>query len=462
MADADIVVIGGGPAGHAAALRARELGATAVVIEAAQAGGACVQHTCIPTTILLDTFEGVMRARELDIAGVVEVADDLHWNRAIARKQQLVAAMTAGIRLQFRNRDVEFVQGRARLLGPTSVHVALTDGGERTVTAGAGVILAVGGQPCPPEIPGLPASEILWADAALRLAVPPASVALLSGGGAGATFVLEIAQLFAGAGARVTLIEPGERLLPDDEPLLADALAEMLRAHGVELLTGARVADARPHEGGHTLTVRAGAAVRTVTVERVIAPDSRVPRTEGLGLETLGVRLSGGAVVVDERCATNLLGLYAAGDITGPPLYSHVAAHQGRVAAAAALGEPARVDLRILPRVITTNPELASVGLTEATAIARGYEVRTGVADLITNARALAMGPRVGRVRLVAERQVGGVGGVAALGPGAAEVVALAALAMRLEATVDDLAAVTHWHPTIAEALTEAARRALA
>lgn len=459
MADAEIIIIGGGPAGHAAALRARELEASVIVVEEHQAGGTCVHHTCIPTTILLDTLDTATRAREIGVAGVLDLGDGFYWNRAVARKQQLVAAMAAGIRLQLRNRDVTFLHGRARLTGATAVRVSLAEGGERDLTAGAGVILATGGRPAPPAIPGLPPSQVLWADAALRLPVAPSSVVLIVGGGAGATFVLEFAQLFAGAGSRVAVLQPDAELLPDAEPQLVEMLAEMLRAQEVQIITGARGIAARPVEGGYAFTVQAGDGEREVVGETVIAPDCRVPATENLGVEALGVALIGDAVAVDERCATNVPGLYAAGDITGPPMYSHVAAQQGRVAAAAALGERASVDLRHLPRVIATQPELASVGLTEAAARRQGYGVHTGITPLVTNARALAMGQRDGIVKLVADDQVGQILGVHALGPGAAEVVGLAALAMQLQGTTDDLATMTLWHPTIAESLADAARR---
>jgi dihydrolipoamide dehydrogenase len=459
MADVDIVVIGGGPAGHAAALRARQLEATVALIEEQQAGGNCVHHACIPTTILLDTLESVTRARELGIAGVLDVDDGLHWSRAVARKQQLVAAMTAGIRLQLRNRDVAFLQGRARMLDPSTVSVDLTEGGQRALTAGAGVIICTGARPRLPALPGLADGTVLWADTALRLPVPPASVALLSGGGAGATFVMEFAQLFAGAGASVTVLEPADRLLPDEEPALVEALLEMLRPQGVTILTGAHVAAGHTHDGGHTLTIRTERATSEVSAELVIAPDARVPYAEALGLETLGTAFADGALVVDERCATTTPGIYAAGDVTGGAMYSHVAARQGRVAAEAALGERTRFDPRFLPHVIATQPELASVGLTEEAAKARGYDVRTGVVDLVLNARALTMGRREGVLKLVSSAADGQILGVHALGPGAADVVTLAALAMRLEGTVDDLAALTPWHPTISESLAEAARR---
>ncbi|MGD9713387.1 MAG: NAD(P)/FAD-dependent oxidoreductase [Thermomicrobiales bacterium] len=460
MADADIIIIGGGPAGHAAALRARELDASVTIIEEQQAGGNCVHHTCIPTTVLLDTIEAAARAQEIGFAGVLNIEDGFYWNRAVARKQQFVAAMSAGIRLQLRNRGVEFLHGRARLTAATSVHVSLSEGGERDLSAGAGVILATGARPSPPVIPGLSASDVLWADAALRLPVAPSSILLVAGGGAGAAFVLEFAQVFAGAGSRVTVLQPDEDLLPDDEPPLAEALAEMLRIQGIEIMTGARIVRTSPVEGGYTFTIQAGDVIRDINAETVCSPDSRVPYFADLGLEALGVVLAEGAVITDEHCATSVPSLYAAGDVTGPPMYSHVAAHQGRVAAAAALGEQAAVDLRYLSRVITSQPELATVGLTEAAAKAMGYAVRTGVASLMTNARALAMGQRDGIIKLVADEQLGQILGVHALGPGAADIVGLAGLSMQLQGTVDDLAAMNPWHPTLGESLVEAARRA--
>jgi dihydrolipoamide dehydrogenase len=461
VADADIIVIGGGPAGHAAALRARELEASVIVVEEQQAGGNCVHHTCIPTTILLDTLEAANRAQEIGFAGVVNIEEGFYWNRAVARKQQLVAAMAAGIRLQLRNRGVEFLQGRARLSSATAVHVSLAEGGEREISAGVGVILATGARPVPPSIPGVPASAVLWADAALRLPVAPASVVMIAGGGSGAAFVLEFAQLFAGAGARVTVLQPDADLLPDNEPLIVEALVEMLRAQGIEIITGARIVETHAVEGGHRFVIHAGDSEREMVAETVIAPDARVPYTGDLGLEALGVVLAGSAVAVNEQCATNVAGLYAAGDITGAPMYSHVAAQQGRLAATAALGERAAVDLRLVPRVITTQPELASVGMTEAAAKQAGRSVRTGAVNLITNARALAIGQRDGVVKLVVDDQLGQILGVHALGPGAAEVIGLGALAMQLQGTVDDLAAMTMWHPTIGESLAEAARRAM-
>jgi dihydrolipoamide dehydrogenase len=271
--------------------------------------------------------------------------------------------------------------------------------------------------------------------------------------------VLEFAQLFAGAGSRVTLLQPDAKLLPDDEPLIVEALMEMLRAQGIEIITGARIAETRAVEGGHRFVVHAGGSEREVVAEAVIAPDSRVPYTADLGLEALGVKLAGEAVALDQHCGTSVAGLFAAGDITGAPMYSHVAAQQGRVAATAALGERAAVDLRLLPRVITTQPELASVGLTEGAAKQQGHGVRTGAVNLITNARAMAIGQRDGIVKLVVDDQLGQILGVHALGPGATEVIGLGTLAMQLQGTVDDLAAMTMWHPTIGESLAEAARR---
>ncbi len=460
MAGYDVVVVGGGPAGHAAALRARELEADVALVEDQQPGGNCVHHTCIPTTVLLDTLDTVTRARELGIAGVLEVGETLFWGRAVARKQQLVAALAAGITQQLRNREVELLRGRARLVGPRTVHVALADGGERTLEAGSGVVLATGARPRPPAVAGVPPADVLWADTALRLPALPSSAAVLGGGAVGATFVLETAQIFAGAGARVSVIEPGPRLLPNDEPQVEEILVEMLRAQGMMVLVGARIVGAHAAEGGRVLEVEAQGASHLVAAEAVIAPDCRVPYAEDLGLEAAGARVDAEGVVADSSGATTAEGLFAAGDMTGAPMYSHVAAYQGRVAAESALGERTLADLRFVPRVVSTQPELAAVGLTEEAARAAGFRVVTGVGSLLTNARAVAMGQRDGLVKLVADARLGQVLGVHVLGPGAGELIGLAVLAMRLEATVEDLAGAVYWHPSLAEALTEAARRA--
>lgn len=461
MADPyDLVVIGGGPAGYTAALRVADLGGRAALVEEQAAGGNCVQHNCIPTMIMLDTLEGAGRAQALAVAGIVASEGLPAFNRAVARKQQLVAAMSAGIRSQLRTKKVEFLPGRARIARPGLVEASLTDGTSTTLEC-RNILVATGARPELPDIPGLNANDILTADAALRLTVPPASALVIGGGPIGLVFALELAQLFAGFGSRVTLVQEADSILPDEERQLALILQEALKAAGVETLTGTSVVRVEPGGGGQVAVLRGPDGARAVPTACVVAPDRRRPYWADLGLEALRPEQERGALVVDERGETSVPHIYAAGDVTGGAMYSHRAALAGRVVGENALGRETARDDRWLPRAIYTDPEYAAVGSTEAQAKAAGRTVRTGTANFLTNARAITMGQREGVIKLVADAASGQILGVHILGPGAGELIGQAVLAMRLEATVDDLAAVTHWHPTLAESLTEAARRAV-
>ncbi len=455
----DLVTIGGGPAGYTAALRVAELGGRAAIVEEQAAGGNCVQHNCIPTMIMLDTLESAARAQRLGVAGILATGEGLPaFNRAVARKQQLVQAMTNGIRTQLRLRKVEFLHGRARLERPGLIAAALNDGATVTLECRA-VLVATGARPDIPAIPGLDPNAILTADAALRLTLVPESLLVL-GGAAGPAFVLEFAQLFAGFGSRVTLILEDDVMLPGEERAFGEALSGALGAAGVETLTGARLVSVVSSAAGHAALVQTGSGRREIAVAAICAPDRRRPYWADLGLEALQPRQENGALVVDEHGETSIAGVFAAGDVSGGPMTSQAAAQAGRVVGEHVMGRRTHRDDRFLPRAIFTDPEFAAVGVTEDGAKAAGRQVRSGSADLLGNARALTMGQREGAVKVVADADSGQILGVHVLGPGAGELIGQAVLAMRLEATVDDLAAVSHWHPTLAESLTEAARRA--
>jgi pyruvate/2-oxoglutarate dehydrogenase complex dihydrolipoamide dehydrogenase (E3) component len=457
----DLVAIGAGPAGHAAAVRVAELGGRAAIVEDAQIGGNCVNHCCIPTTTLLDTAEGLRRAQTLAFAGIIADPDLPALNRAVARKQQLVAALAAGIRAQLRTRRVELVQGRARVEGPDCVRVQLAEGGKRTLRC-RNVLVATGARPEMPAIPGLADGELLWIDGLLRLSQAPRSLLVVGDGPCGVVFALEAAQLFAGFGTQTTLVYSGEALLPDGEAQLLDVLGEMLRAADVRVLSNARVEAVRDAEHGGVAVVRVGAETHTVPAEVVAAPDSRRPYWGDAGLEQLGVEARDGAIFVDEQGQTNVPGIWAAGDVTGGAMFSHRAAHAGRVVGEAVMGLPSARDERFLPLVLSTDPEYAGVGLSEEAARAAGYAVRTGIASLTTNARAITMGQREGLVKIVAEAGTGRLLGAHLLAPQAGELIGQAVVALRLGGSAADLAALTYWHPTLSEAIAEAARRASA
>jgi len=374
-----------------------------------------------------------------------------------------------GIRNLLASRRVRYIAGRARLVPEADasglrVAVQLAEGGTEELSARA-VIVATGARGVPPPLSGLPPDGVLTSDQLLALPEPPPSLLVLGGGPAGLVFALEYAFLFTAFGSRVTLAEAGPQVLPGEDGELAGYLAQSLETAGLRVLTGAQVKGFDEEGGERRALLSTPAGDAAVPAAAVVVPDCRIPYLEGLGLEAVGVRLGeNGALAVDGGGATSVPGLYGAGDATGGMMLSHAAIHEGRVAAENALGQKSRLDLRAVPRCIHTHPEYAAVGLSDESARggrAAGSEVRVGLADLSANARAAALGQQEGVIKLVADARTGEILGVHILGPQASELIGQAVLAMRLEATVYDLAATVHWHPSLSESLTEAARRAL-
>ena len=452
-------MVGGGPAGYAAALRARELGASVALIEAQHVGGHCVHFSCIPSTIMLDTARRVMETHEIALARVIADPGEASFHAAGRRKSVLVHNLAEGIKALIASRRVQLLDGRASFESATSLRVQLLDGGEEEVEAKA-VVLASGARFEPNDLPGLPANEQLTPDEALSVDSPPESVLVIGGGPAGLGFAWEYASLFSTFGARVVLLEPPEGGLPEFDSMLIDVLIEGLKAGGVEVHRDAELTGAARDGASWQLEFRAGEETHSETVQAVVRPDARVPASDLPGLASLGVVGADGWVGVDAGCRTSAQGLFAAGDVTGPPLLSSVAEQQGRVAAENALGGETRVELSAVPYVLHGEPEIAAVGLSEERARAEGYDVRIGIANLAGNARAASLGRREGIVKLVADGESGDLLGMHLAAPFAAEAIAVGVLALRLGATLDDLAAAWQWHPSVAEGVALAARSA--
>lgn len=452
MADFDVVVIGGGPAGYSAALRAAERGATAALIEAERPGGACVHHACIPTNAMLGAVDAFIAARELDAVGVLQVGEQFNFARAAARKETLVRMIAGNIEAALRMRRVQVVRARASFASAERVKL---DGDDRGEVSAEAIVIATGTRWEPPTVPGVPPDRVLTVDQVHTVQTPPASALVLGRGPAETAFALEYAFMLAAAGSTVTIATPHPRIVPALDGALAELATAVLADAGVTVLTEATVTGAE----GERVSIRHAGGVAEVPAEVVIAADPRRPFFETLDLPTAGVRADG-RIPVDAGCRTNVASIFAAGDVTGGAMLTAAALHMGEVAGENAAGGEAVARLVRLPHLLHTVPEIGWIGLTEEAARAQGYDVRTGVSDLAYNARAITLGARQGLVKVVADRELGEILGVHAIGPAVSEILAAAAVAMQAEVTLDDLASTVHWHPSVAESLSEAARRA--
>ena len=452
MADLDVLVIGGGPAGYTAALTAAERGASVALVEAEQPGGACVHAACIPTNALLAAADGFLNARALDAIGIAQVGEAFGFGQAVDRAAAASRAIAANVRAALAQRKVRLLSGRAALVGADRVAIAGSDAGELSSEA---IIVASGARWEPPAIPGLASERLLTADQVQQLRVAPASAVVLADGAADAGFALEYAALLATAGAAVTLVTARPSMLSGLDAALDELASAALTDLGCRVLTATQVAGSTPS----ALALARDGAISEARAEVVVAVDCRRPFLEGIGLETVGL---GGLsqLPVGRDCRTSVSSIFAAGDVIGGAMLTAAALRMGEVAAINATGGEAAYSAKRLPRLLHTLPAIGWIGLSEEQARREGYDVCTAVVDLTFNARAITLGAAGGALKLVAERELGEILGVHVVGVEASEIIAAATTAMQAELTLDDLAGIVHWHPSAAEALSEAARRA--
>ncbi|MDA8195351.1 MAG: NAD(P)/FAD-dependent oxidoreductase [Thermaerobacter sp.] len=446
-ADADLIIVGAGPAGIAAAAEASRLGASAVLIDRELAGGTCLHRGCVPTVATME-----IRRHRLDAAqghrwGIPDAAGAPAWDQIIDARDALVQHLYRGTAHFLGQLRVPYLAGTASLsLAPQPV--VLVNGAHGTELKTSAVLLATGAAFSLPKIPGIEASQVWTTDHALGMLELPGRIIVYGGSFIG----VEWAQFFRAMGSQVILLEPGAQLLPGEDADIAEALAFLLTETGIEVRTGWPVSSLES-DSPAIWAVGPGERIRA---DRFLVADCRRPRGQAL-LGEAALR-DDGAIRTDDRQQSPVAGVLAAGDVTGGRMLSHWARGQGEVAARNALGETAHFDPRGHARVYHCAPEVAAVGLTAAQAAAQGYEVVVGQADLSFNARAVLLDQNQGLVKVVAERRYGKILGVHMLAPMASEIIGQAALAVRLEGLAEDLAAILPGHPTVSEALADAAR----
>jgi len=463
----DIVIIGGGPGGYVAAIRAAQLGAIVALVEKDRVGGVCLNRGCIPTKALVRSVEVLQLVEEAPTFGVIVEEPAFDFARIMARKDEIVARLVGGVEALLKAHKVKVVSGTATipkpglvLVKPASSASSPTSNPSTTLRTGfqhltsKNIIVATGSVPARPPIAGLDAPGVLTSADVLELEDAPDSLAVIGGGVIG----LEFAGIFHALGTKVTVLEMLPTLLPTVDSELARRYKSYLQRGGVEVHLRARVEEIRPKGDG--LAVRVADSGEEVEAEKVLVATGRAPYTEGLGLEELGVKRERGAIVVDERMATTVPGVYAIGDATGGVMLAHLASRQGEVAVENILGRPVAMDYRAVPNCVFTLPEIAGVGLTEQAAKAEGLDYKVARFPFAASGRALTIGETAGLVKLICESESGKVLGVHIMGPHASDLIAEGTLAIQMGATARDIAETIHAHPTLPEAIMEAAKAA--
>jgi dihydrolipoamide dehydrogenase len=467
-----LAVIGAGPGGYAAAVRAAQLGAEVTLIEKDQVGGICLHWGCIPSKVMRTAaavLETTRRAGEFGIALDGTGAPDMPG--LMQRKERIIGDQVQGLLRLFQHHGIRHLKGLATLQGPNRIHVQTREGAREDVFWDR-LILATGSRPA--QLPDLPFNgrTILSSDHALGLGHVPASMLIVGGGVIGCEF----ASIFSGLGSAVTVVEAMPGLLPIpgvDEDCVKTLLREM-KKRKIQVKTNAGITDIREKGGGCEVSIgpspfdRGGTrpkrpAPECVETECVLICVGRRPNTDGLGLESLGITTEPGEwISVDPGMQTPIPGVYAIGDALGPShiMLAHVASTEGRIAAENAMGNHSGMDYEAVPAAIFTSPEIGGVGRTESEAREAGYRVRSDTVLFRNVGKAQVIGEIAGQAKLVWDEQTGRVLGAHLIGPGATELVAEATLAIRAGCTVEDVAQTIHAHPTLAEIFLEVAGKA--
>ena len=460
--DFDLIVLGAGTGGYTAAFRAAQLGMSVALIDQGKIGGTCLHVGCIPTKALLESAEFLARLKKAKEFGIVlEGQPGFDYEAIAKRRDQVVKRMWTGLKSLIEKNKVTWIAGLARFEGPTTIRIAVvaedgTAAGERVVTA-KDVIIATGSRV--KSLAGIvpDGRRIITSDDVTTKADLPKSIAIVGGGAVGSEF----ASLFHDLGVAVTLLEYLPGIIPLEDKDASAALERSFTRRGIKVMTKARfdAASVKVGDDGVTLMVGPeGGPAAELKVEQLLVATGRAPNTEDLGLEKTKVELERGFVKVDGWMRTAEPHVYAIGDVIGGLMLAHVAAHEGIVAVHEIAGEgPEPIDYDHQPRATYTHPQVASIGLTEQQCTERGIEIKKGVFNFAAVAKAVIVGETEGFAKVIADATTDEVLGVHLVGPSVTDLIAEAALGMTLETTAWEIGAATHPHPTLAEALGEAA-----
>lgn len=455
--EVDVLVIGAGPGGYVAAIRAAQLGRKVTIVDKDALGGVCLNRGCIPSKALISAAERFLAVKEAEQMGI-EVSDDVNVNmpELMKWKDGVVKKLTGGVESLLKGNQVEVISGEAYFNGTDSVRV-VTDDSSQTYKFND-VIIATGSRPAELKILPFDGKRILSSTEALRLQEVPERLVVVGGGYIG----LELGTAYAKLGADVTILEGTKSLLPGTDPALTQMVTRRLKKLGVKVVTEAMVQGGENKGEEVEITATVKGEEKTFTADYCLVAVGRTPNTDELGLEYAQVELDErGFIKIDNQCRTNVEHIYAIGDCAGGALLAHKASYEGKVAAEVIAGENSVIDYQAMPFVVFSDPEIAYTGLTEEEAKEQGYDPVVSRFAFQANGRALSMNDTNGFAKVVADSETKQVLGVQIVGPEASTLIGEAVFAVEMGANAEDIALTIHAHPTLTETIMEAAEGVL-
>ena len=453
MSTYDLGIIGGGPGGYVAAIKAAHRGGRVCLIEKEAWGGTCLNRGCIPTKTLFAVANLAVHIQDAAAFGIqVNGTTTIDYPQVLSHKASVIQQLSGGIAQLLKANGIDTYNGTATLENKNTIVVNKPDGTAESVRV-KNIIIATGSEPAEPPVFEIDESQVLTTTGVLNLTELPESLLIVGGGVSGCEF----ASIFNALGCRVTLVELLPTILATEDVHVIRHIQLFMKRRGIALHTGATLTQVKKSETGVTAVLDSG---ETLTAEKMLVSIGRRYNTEGLGLEKVGIRTADGKIVVDARMQTSVAGIYAVGDVASRYLLAHVASAEGKVAAQNSLGGNVEMDYQVIPWCVFTLPEIGHVGMTEQAATEEGYEVKVGRFPYAASGKALGLRQTDGFVKTLSDAESGDILGVHILGAHASTLIHEAAVALRTGATIEDLAHTVHAHPTLSEIVMESAEAA--
>ncbi|MCG9133245.1 dihydrolipoyl dehydrogenase [Candidatus Poribacteria bacterium] len=453
MSTYDVGIIGGGPGGYVAAIKAAQLGGSVCLIEKGEWGGTCLNRGCIPTKTLFAVANLATQVQEAPDFGVhISGEATIDYSQVLAHKTSVIAQLTGGIAQLLKANGVDTFNGTATLTDRDTILISKSDSTTEQLHA-KNIIIATGSEPAEPPVFEIDETQVLTTTGILNLTELPESLLIVGGGVSGCEF----ASIFNALGCQVTVLELLPTILATEDVQVIRHIQLFMKRKGITIHTGAKLTHVKKSDTDVTAVLESG---EEITAEKMLVSIGRRYNTENMGLEKVGVRTDGGKIVVDTQMQTNIPGIYAVGDVASRYLLAHVASAEGKVAAQNCLGTHAEMDYQVIPWCVFTLPEIGHVGMTEKEATDEGYEVKVGRFPYAANGKALGLRETDGFVKTVSDADSGDILGVHIVGAQASNLIHEAAVAVRLGASAADIAHTVHAHPTLSEMVMESAEAA--